>query len=88
MGQQNVTVETGLVAPWITRALSALALAARSRRGVAAAEYAILAVAVVVVVGIAVRQLIDPTTGAYVQLGAVLSTTQEAVASNVNPGSR
>ena len=60
----------------------------RARRGVAASEYAILAVAVVIVVGIAVRQLIAPTTGAYVQAGAVLTTTQAELATRINPGSR
>src|SRR5512142_1544300 len=40
----------------------------RDRRGVTAAEYAILAVAVVIVVGIAAVQLLDPTKGAYVYL--------------------
>ena len=57
------------------------------RRGVTAAEYAILAVAVVIVVGIAATQLLDPTTGAYVYLANVLGQTQNDVYSGVS-GSR
>lgn len=57
------------------------------RRGVAAAEYAILAVAVVIVVGIAAVQLLDPTKGAYVYLANVLGQTQSDVLSGVS-GSR
>ena len=59
----------------------------RDRRGVTAAEYAILAVAVVIVVGIAATQLLDPTTGAYVYLNSVLGQTQNDVYSGVS-GSR
>lgn len=57
---------------------------AGDRRGVTAAEYAILSVAVIIVVGIAARQLLDPTTGAYVYLSSVLSQTQSDVYSGVS----
>lgn len=56
----------------------------RDRRGVTAAEYAILAVAVVIVVGIAAVQLLDPTKGAYVYLANVLGQTQSDVLSGVS----
>lgn len=54
------------------------------RRGVTASEYAILAVAVVIVVGIAATQLLDPTRGAYVYLANVLGQTQNDVYSGVS----
>ncbi|MBR0661901.1 Flp family type IVb pilin [Neoroseomonas oryzicola] len=56
----------------------------RDRRGVTAAEYAILSVAIVIVVGIAAVQLLDPTTGAYVYLSNVIGQTQSDVLSGVS----
>jgi Flp pilus assembly pilin Flp len=56
----------------------------RDRRGVTAAEYAILSVAIVIVVGIAATQLLDPTKGAYVYLANVLGQTQNDVYSGVS----
>lgn len=47
----------------------------RDRRGVAAAEYAILAIGVVLVVGIAVASLVDPTTGAYATFATTLASS-------------
>lgn len=59
----------------------------RDRRGVTAAEYAILAVGVVITVGAAVATLIDPNNGAMAQLGTALSSTQSRLISDL-PNSR
>lgn len=60
----------------LRRGLRSMRLAAICRSGVAAAEYAILAVGVVIVVGLAARTLMDPTTGAFVQVASTLASTQ------------
>jgi Flp pilus assembly pilin Flp len=48
----------------------------RSRRGVTASEYAILAVAVVIVVGSAISLLIEPSNSAFRVAGSTLLSTQ------------
>lgn len=53
--------------------LECLACLGRDRRGVAAAEYAILAVGIVIVVGAAVVMLADPNNSAFVVLGNTVS---------------
>lgn len=53
------------------------------RSGVAAAEYAILAVAIIVVVGLAVVQLSDPTEGAFVRVGTTLASTQSGLPNSI-----
>jgi Flp pilus assembly pilin Flp len=47
----------------------------RDRRGVAAAEYAIMAVGVVIVVGVAVLVLMDPNDSAFAVLNATVAGT-------------
>jgi Flp pilus assembly pilin Flp len=51
------------------------------RRGVAAAEYAIMAVGIVIVVGAAILTLLDPNNAAFVQLSNAVSSTQASLAS-------
>lgn len=51
----------------------------RDRRGVSAAEYAVLAVGVVVVVGSAVTFLNDPVSGVFQAAGNALTTTLNAL---------
>jgi Flp pilus assembly pilin Flp len=63
--------------------VAALRLAASSRSGVAAAEYAILAVAIVIVVGIAVVQLSDPTTGAFSRVGGTVLSEQSGLEARI-----
>lgn len=58
-------------------------LATADRSGVAAAEYAILAVAVVIVVAFAALQLADPTSGAFRQIGVTLITEQSGLEARV-----
>ncbi len=56
-------------------------LALACRRGVTAAEYAILAVGIVIVVGGAVIVLKDPVNGAFAQMGTTLLDQQNSLAS-------
>lgn len=53
------------------------------RRGVAAAEYAILAVGIVIVVGAALLTLLDPNQAAFTQVGTAMSSTQTSMATNL-----
>jgi Flp pilus assembly pilin Flp len=56
-----------------------IAHAAHDRRGVSGAEYAILAVGVVIVVGSAVVVLGDPFSGAFAVLARAISSTQDSL---------
>jgi Flp pilus assembly pilin Flp len=47
----------------------------RNRRGVAAAEYAILTVGVVIIVGAAVLVLLDPNDSAFAVLNSTIAGT-------------
>lgn len=55
------------------------ASAARDRSGVTAAEYAILAVGIVIVVGAAVSILGDPLSGAMALAGSAMTSCQTAL---------
>lgn len=59
-----------------------IASIARARRGVVAAEYAILSVGVVIVVATAVVILIEPNNSAFRVLGEVLLDAQASLAAN------
>ncbi|CAH0311113.1 hypothetical protein [Roseomonas sp. CECT 9278] len=59
-----------------------IARIASTRRGVVAAEYAILSVGVVIVVGTAVVILIEPNNSAFRILGEVLLDAQASLAAN------
>ncbi|BDG73204.1 hypothetical protein [Roseomonas fluvialis] len=56
----------------------------RERRGVASAEYAIMAVGIVIVVGAAVVLLGDPNNSAFVVLGNTVSETQADMIANLS----
>ena len=58
------------------RFLVFLQCAVAQRRGVSAAEYAILAVGIVVVVGAAVSVVGDPLTGAFAIMGSAVLNEQ------------
>lgn len=69
------------------RCLHAAHRVASGRRGVTSAEYAIIAVAIVVAVGSAVTLLSDPVNGMYVRVGQALEAVQAALISdNANGG--
>ena len=68
------------------RLWAGMACAARGRRGVAAAEYALMAVAIVIVVGAATLQLADPTTGAYTQMRTVFTSALGSILETFRPG--
>lgn len=53
------------------------------RRGVSGAEYAILAVAIVIVVGFAAATLGSPTKNALVRVGTTIAQTQASLSSNL-----
>jgi Flp pilus assembly pilin Flp len=55
----------------------------RDRGGVAAAEYAILTVGIVIVVGVAVVTLNDPNTSAFVVLRSTIASTMTSMADNL-----
>jgi len=57
----------------MTRGRLRMARAVGDRRGVTAAEYAVLCVGVIIVVGVGVGQLADPTTGAFARVGGSIS---------------
>lgn len=69
---------------WVSRpvrvARCCFAAAVTDRRGVSAAEYAILTVAIVIVVGTAVVTLNDPTNSAFVILGNAITSAQASLA--------
>jgi hypothetical protein len=54
----------------------------RSRRAVVAAEYAILAVGVVIIVGSAIVLLIEPNNAAFRTMGNVLLSEQSNLAAS------
>lgn len=58
------------------RFLVSLQCAVAQRRGVSAAEYAILAVGIVVVVGAAVSVVGDPLSGAFAIMGSAVLSEQ------------
>ncbi|WP_198369963.1 hypothetical protein [Roseomonas rosulenta] len=64
--------------------LSRIACLGRDRRGVAAAEYAIMAVGIVIVVGAAVVTLADPNNSAFVRLGTTMASTQTDMINNLS----
>lgn len=57
------------------------------RRGVAAAEYAIMAVGIAIIVGAAVVSLANPNQSAFVILGQTVVSTQASMQNNLG-GSR
>jgi Flp pilus assembly pilin Flp len=57
----------------------------RDRRGVAAAEYAILAVGIVIIVGAAVLVLMDPNDSAFAVLNSTVAGTLSNMISNLGP---
>lgn len=67
--------------------LGRIAWVGRNRRGVAAAEYAIMAVGIVIIVGAAILQLTDPNNSAFVVLGNTVASTQADMIANL-PNSR
>jgi len=64
--------------------LKHIARLGRDRRGVAAAEYAIMAVGIVIVVGAAVVMLADPNNSAFVVLGNTVSGTISDMIANLS----
>jgi Flp pilus assembly pilin Flp len=56
------------------------------RRGVTAAEYAIMAVGIVIVVGAAVATLADPNNSAFVQLNQTMVATTTSMQTNIPSG--
>ncbi len=56
-------------------AMNRLVQMVRDRRGVAAAEYAIMSVGVVIVVGVAALVLLDPNDSAFAVLNSTVSGT-------------
>jgi Flp pilus assembly pilin Flp len=52
-------------------------------RGVASAEYAILAVGVVIIIGAALLVLADPNRSAFVLVGSTISSTQASMSANL-----
>jgi Flp pilus assembly pilin Flp len=56
------------------------------RRGVVAAEYAIMAVGIVIVVGAAVVTLADPNRSAFVVMGQTVASTQASMQANIGGG--
>ena len=63
----------------IRKFLASLRGAASDRKGVTAAEYAILAVGVVIIVGGAVLAFKGPLETAFLNIGSQISTQQSAV---------
>jgi Flp pilus assembly pilin Flp len=55
----------------------------RDRRGVVAAEYAVLSVGVIIAVGIAVVTLSDPNTSAFAVMGRAVSSIQADMPSSL-----
>ncbi len=68
----------------IRKFLASLRGAASDRKGVTAAEYAILAVAVVIIVGIAATQFGTALKSAFQNIGSQISAQQTAVSSSVS----
>ena len=64
----------------INKFLASIRGAASDRKGVTAAEYAILAVGVVIVVGGAVLAFAPGLNSAFTAIGAQITTTQTSVA--------
>ena len=67
----------------IRKFLASLRGAASDRKGVTAAEYAILAVAVVIIVGIAATQFGNALVQAFSNIGVQIGAQQSAVSTNV-----
>ncbi|WP_198369962.1 Flp family type IVb pilin [Roseomonas rosulenta] len=63
----------------IRKFLASIRSAASDRKGVTAAEYAILAVGVVIIVGSAVTLFAPQLTGAFSNIGVQISTQQASV---------
>ncbi len=67
----------------MARAASRLVRLLHERRGVAAAEYAIMSVGIVIVVGAAVLVLLDPNESAFAVLNSTLGQTLTNMISNL-----
>lgn len=67
----------------MARAVSRLVRLVRDRRGVAAAEYAIMSVGIVIVVGAAVLVLLDPNESAFAVLNSTVAQTLTNMISNL-----
>lgn len=65
--------------------LASVRAALANRKGVSAAEYAILAVAVVIIVGLAAREFGDALITAFGNIGTEIST-QQGLVSSINSG--
>ena len=63
----------------IRNLLRATRVAATDRKGVTAAEYAILAVGIVIIVGAAVNAFAPGLTGAFTSVGTQITTTQGSI---------
>jgi pilus assembly protein Flp/PilA len=63
----------------IRKFLASIRGAASDRKGVTAAEYAILAVGIVIIVGAAVAAFQGPLTDAFTAIGTQISTTQGTI---------
>lgn len=66
----------------IRKFLASIRGAASDRKGVTAAEYAILAVGVVIIVGSAVALFAPQLTAAFSQVGVQITTQQSVVAAS------
>ncbi len=67
----------------MARAASRLVPVLHDRRGVAAAEYAIMSVGIVIVVGAAVLVLLDPNESAFAVLNSTVGQTLTNMISNL-----
>ena len=77
--------QPGTVRFSVKRVLASVLPAVRSGRGVSAAEYAILSVGVVIVVGAAVATLGGPLTDAFATIGSEVANQQSSLS---NGGAR
>lgn len=69
----------------IRKFLASIRGAAADRKGVTAAEYAILAVGVVIIVGSAVTLFAPQLVNAFTEVGNQITTQQSLVQQNANP---
>lgn len=70
----------------IRKFLASLRGVASNKKGVTAAEYAILAVGIVIVVGGAVMAFQGPLSEAFVRIGEQISSQQTSIQTNANGG--
>jgi len=71
----------------IRNILRATRSVAADRKGVTAAEYAILAVGIVIIVGAGVTAFSGPMSGLFTNLGTQITTAQTAASSTGSGGS-